>query len=155
MATSGPDPLIRPAAGADVPAIVALLRDDPLGREREGAPDDPGYRAAFAAIERDPNLTLFVIEDEGAVIGCAQLILIPGLSRRGMLRAQIEAVRIASSRRNAGLGRRLVAHLVDEARARGCGLVQLTSDRSRREAHSFYASLGFTASHEGFKLALP
>ncbi|KAA2234929.1 GNAT family N-acetyltransferase [Salinarimonas soli] len=152
MATSGPDPLIRPASRADVPAIVALLRDDPLGREREGEPDDPAYGAAFEAVERDPNCTIYVMEDAGAVIGCAQLILLAGLSRRGMLRGQIEAVRIAASRRNAGLGGRLVAHLVEAARARGCGTVQLTSDKTRLEAHRFYGSLGFTASHEGFKL---
>jgi hypothetical protein len=33
-------------------------------------------------------------------------------------------------------------------------MVQLTSDKSRRDAIRFYEGLGFVASHEGLKLTL-
>ncbi|WP_240789962.1 GNAT family N-acetyltransferase [Roseomonas sp. HF4] len=136
-----------------MPAIVALLADDMLGAGRE-VPGDPAYEAAFAAIEADPNQLLAVAEEIGRVVGCLQLTFIPGLSRKGMWRGQIESVRIASGHRGTGLGRRMFEWAIEACRARGCGLVQLTTDKARPEAHRFYESLGFVASHEGMKLAL-
>lgn len=149
-------PTLRRATAADLEAIVALLADDVLGRAREnpGSPLDPCYAEAFAAIERDPNQLLAVAEEGGAIVGCLQLSFIPGLSRRGLWRGQIESVRVASSRRGGGLGRKLFDWAIEECRRRGCGLVQLTTDKQRPEARRFYESLGFVASHEGMKLAL-
>lgn len=144
---------IRRATAADLDDIVALLADDMLGSTRE-SPGDPCYAEAFAAIERDPNQFLAVAEEDGAIVGCLQLSFIPGLSRRGLWRGQIESVRVASSRRGSGLGRTLFDWAIAECRRRGCGLVQLTTDKARPDAHRFYESLGFVASHEGMKLAL-
>jgi len=145
--------IFRRATAADLHAIVALLADDMLGATRE-TPGDPVYAAAFAAIEADPNQLLAVVEEAGRIVGCLQLSFIPGLSRRGMWRGQIESVRIAASHRGAGLGRRMFEWAIGECRARGCGLVQLTTDKARPDARRFYESLGFTASHEGMKRAL-
>lgn len=147
---------IRPAEAGDLPAIVALLADDPLGarRERLADPLPESYTAAFAEIEADPRNELVVAERDGAVVGCLQLTFIPGLSRQGAERAQIESVRVARSERGQGLGRVLFEWAIARARARGCHLVQLTTDKSRPEALKFYESLGFAASHEGMKLAL-
>ena len=105
-------------------------------------------------IEADRNNTVYVLDLDGELSGCAQLTVIPGLGRRGMRHAQIEAVRVASHLRGRGHGRWLIGRLVEMAREKGCGMVQLTSDKRRTEAHRFYGSLGFVASHEGFKLAL-
>jgi ribosomal protein S18 acetylase RimI-like enzyme len=146
-------PAFRRATAADLPAIVALLADDMLGATRE-RPGDPAYDAAFAAIEADPNQFLAVVEEAGHVIGCLQLSFIPGLSRLGMWRGQIESVRIAASHRGGGLGRRMFEWAIEACRARGCGLVQLTTDKARPDALRFYEALGFVASHEGMKLAL-
>lgn len=147
------EPVLRRATTADIPAIIRLLADDELGRTRESA-DERVYRDAFAAIERDPNNVILVIEAGGAVAGCAQLTVIPGLGRGAATRGQIEAVRIASEHRGQGLGRWFMQALIEAARERGCRLVQLTSDKSRGDAHRFYESLGFKPSHVGFKLAL-
>ena len=146
-------PIFRRATAADVPAIVALLADDVLGAARE-KPGDPAYDAAFAAIEADPNQFLAVVEEGGAVIGCLQLTFLPGLSHRGLWRGQVESVRIAASHRGGGLGRRMFDWAIERCRERGCGMVQLTTDKSRADARRFYESLGFTASHEGMKLVL-
>ena len=150
--------LLRRAAAADIAAIVALLADDPLGREREtaanGAEIDSCYTDAFAAIDRDPNQFLAVADREGAVIGVLQLSFIPGLTRRGAWRGQIEGVRVATSERGTGIGRVMMELAIAECRNRGCTLVQLTSDKRRPDAHRFYEGLGFEATHEGYKLAL-
>ncbi len=148
--------IIRPATAEDLGAIVALLADDPLGATRESPdlPLDPAYLQAFGAIEADPNQLLGVAIRDAAVVGCLQISFLPGLSRKGMWRAQIESVRVARACRGAGLGQRLILWAIERAQARGCGLVQLTSDKSRAGAHAFYGALGFVASHEGFKLAL-
>jgi GNAT superfamily N-acetyltransferase len=146
--------LFRRATAEDVPAIVAMLADDPLGAQREGDPSDPRYLAAFERIDADPYDELIVAERDGKVIGTMQLTYLAGLSRLGAERCQIEAVRVAAAARGQGLGRKMIQWAIDRARARGCALVQLTSDKSRADAHRFYGSLGFTASHEGFKLSL-
>jgi len=146
----------RRARACDLPAIIALLADDPLGQEREDVslPLDPAYETAFEAIDADPNQFLAVVTEHDRVIGTLQLTFIPGLSRRGALRGQIEAVRIAADRRGAGLGRQVFDWAITQCRSRGCCIVQLTTDRGRPEAHRFYDQLGFTASHLGYKMAL-
>jgi GNAT superfamily N-acetyltransferase len=143
---------VRRAVAADVPAIVALLADDALGAARE-RPGDPRYDAAFAAIDADSNQLLAVVLGEaGETIGCLQLSFIPGLSRLGAWRGQIESVRIASAHRGDGLGRRMFEWAIQECRSRGCALVQLTTDKARPDALRFSEQLGFKASHEGMKL---
>ncbi|MET9761063.1 GNAT family N-acetyltransferase [Streptomyces sp. NPDC006372] len=145
---------IRPATADDVPAIVGMLADDPLGAQRESPDDLSPYLAALERLRADPNQRLVVAVREGRVVGTLQLTIIPGLSRRGATRSVIEAVRIHADERGSGLGTQLIEWAIDESRDLGCQLVQLTSDTSRTDAHRFYERLGFTASHVGFKLAL-
>ncbi|MCA2183462.1 GNAT family N-acetyltransferase [Nonomuraea cavernae] len=154
MSRTSSNPIFRPATAEDVPAIVAMLADDPLGARREGDPGDERYLSAFARIDADPHDELIVAERDGEVVGTMQLTYLAGLSRLGAERCQIEAVRVAASSRGEGLGRRMIQWGIDRARARGCAMVQLTSDKSRTGAHRFYDSLGFAASHEGYKLSL-
>ncbi len=143
--------LIRKATREDVPTILALLRDDDLGKLREEeSPDD--YDRAFTSIMEDGNQFFAVAVMDNALVGCFQLTFIPGLSRRGMWRAQIESVRVARALRGQGLGTIMMQWAIARAKERGCGLVQLNSDKTRLEAHNFYETLGFKASHEGFKL---
>ncbi|MFH9739112.1 GNAT family N-acetyltransferase [Streptomyces roseolus] len=145
---------IRPATAEDVPAIVAMLADDPLGAQRE-SPDDPApYLSAFTRLAEDSNQHLVVASRDGRVVGTLQLTIIPGLSRRGATRGLIEGVRIHADERGSGLGTRLIEWAVEESRRLECVLVQLTSDVTRTDALRFYERLGFEASHVGFKLAL-
>jgi GNAT superfamily N-acetyltransferase len=144
---------IRRALASDVDTIVALLAEDALGAGRE-RPGDPAYLEAFAEIDADPRQLLAVALLGDEVVGTLQLTFTRGLSRRGMTRATIEAVRVRANLRGGGYGARLFQWAIDEARAQGCGLVQLTTDASRTDAHRFYERLGFTASHVGMKLAL-
>lgn len=148
--------IVREATEADIPAIVRMLADDQLGVLREVLADPPPlpYREAFARIQASPDNTLLVAEVDGQPVGCLQLTIIPGLARQGQTRGQIEAVRIAVGHRSHGLGERLIRDAVARARAAGCGLVQLSTDKRRADAHRFYERLGFVASHEGMKLAL-
>ncbi|MEU3184900.1 GNAT family N-acetyltransferase [Streptomyces sp. NPDC006923] len=145
---------IRPAAPDDLPAIVAMLADDPLGAQRESPDDLTPYSAAYERLARDPNQHVMVAVRGDRVVGTLQLTIISGLSRRGATRSVIEAVRIHADVRGSGLGTLLVEWAVGESRRQGCQLVQLTSDASRTDAHRFYERLGFTASHVGFKLQL-
>ncbi|WP_018547590.1 GNAT family N-acetyltransferase [Streptomyces sp. LaPpAH-108] len=145
---------IRRAGPDDIPAIVALLADDPLGAQRESPDDLTPYYAAFARLDGDPNQHLVVAVLDGRVIGTLHLTVIPGLSRKGAARALIEAVRVHADQRGSGLGSELIRWAVERARELDCTLVQLTSDKTRTDAHRFYERLGFTASHEGFKLSL-
>ncbi|WP_327032274.1 GNAT family N-acetyltransferase [Micromonospora ureilytica] len=148
------DVIYREAGRADLPAVIALLADDVLGKARDFTEVDEAYERAFAAIDADPRNALIVAEQAGELVGCLQITYIPGLGRHGAERSLIESVRVRSDRRGQGLGRDLMTWAVDQARQRGCALVQLTTDKTREDAHRFYLSLGFVASHEGMKLAL-
>jgi GNAT superfamily N-acetyltransferase len=148
--------LLREATREDLPTIVRMLADDELGKKRHRVEDPlPGeYYAAFDAIAASPSNRLYVAELDGEIVGTMQLTFIPGLDYLGAERMLIEAVRVAGNRRNAGLGKTMIAEAVDIARRRGCQRVELTSSASRRDAHRFYERLGFVASHVGMKLML-
>ncbi|ANP87837.1 GNAT family N-acetyltransferase [Rhizobium leguminosarum] len=144
----------RLARQSDLAAIVRLLADDDLGGRREivSDPVDARYLSVFAAIEADANQLLAVANDAtDRVVGCLQLSFVPGLSRTGMWRGQIESVRVVSDLRGSGLGAQFIEWAIAQCAERGCGLVQLTSDKTRGDAIRFYERLGFVASHEGLK----
>ncbi|WP_426988914.1 N-acetyltransferase family protein [Pseudarthrobacter sp. Y6] len=151
---------LRHAVSTDLPAIVALLADDSLGATRELGHDMAPYERAFEAIDADPSHLLVVGEyvpvgaADGPVVATFQLSFLPGISRQGSWRSQIEAVRVADSLRGQGLGNLMVGWAIDESRRRGCTLMQLTTHKTRTAAHRFYERLGFDASHEGMKLTL-
>lgn len=147
----------RTASLHDLSAIVRLLSDDVLGVEREhhAEPLPSEYVEAFHAMERQPGNCLIVAVDEyDAVQACLQLAIIPGIARVGMCRAMIEGVRVSRAYRGSGLGARLIEFAIHEAKRAGCGLVQLTTDRTRTDAHRFYGKLGFEPTHIGMKLKL-
>ena len=151
-----PDLIFRRATEADVPMIIALLADDVLGASREatGAEDYPHYLNAFRAIDADPNQFLLVVDDGTKIVGTLQLTFIPGLASRGQKRGQIEAVRVASDRRGEKIGEAMFDWAIEKCRAEQCGIVQLTTDKTRTEAHRFYDRLGFQPSHIGYKMKL-
>ncbi|MFI5888608.1 GNAT family N-acetyltransferase [Actinoplanes sp. NPDC051513] len=154
----------RSAGRSDVPAILELLADDDISRARGFGvvPEevDAATWAAFEAIDADPGNELIVAEagaageGGGEIVATCQLTFTPGLSRGGGWRMTIEAVRVTTDRRGGGIGRRLMAYAIERAREKNCRVVQLTTDKRRTDAHRFYESLGFTASHEGMKLTL-
>ncbi|MCX5606820.1 GNAT family N-acetyltransferase [Streptomyces sp. NBC_01546] len=152
--TDTPEPAIRPAAEADLPAIVAMLADDPLGATRESPEDLTPYLAAFKRLSEDPNQHLVVAVRADRVVGTLQLTIVPGLSRKGSTRSIIEGVRVHADERGSGLGTRFIEWAIEKSRAENCDLVQLTSDATRTDAHRFYERLGFAPSHVGFKLPL-
>ena len=145
---------VRRAQRDDVGTIVAMLADDPLGsgRERIEDPLPPSYYRAFEAVEKDPNIQLVVAEQGGAVVGCLQLCILPGLSSQGASRALIEDVRVATHCRSRGIGELLVQWAVAQARSRECKLVELLTHNTRVDAQRFYKRLGFLPSHVGMTL---
>ncbi|WP_328823519.1 GNAT family N-acetyltransferase [Metallococcus carri] len=141
------------ATRADLPQLVALLADDEIGRDREGA-QLAAYERAFERIDADPAHLLVAVRDDDSVVGTMQLTLLPGLSRSATTRLQIEGVRVAASQRGSGLGAAMFAWAADWGRAHGAGLAQLTTDKRRGDAHRFYERLGWSATHEGYKRGL-
>ncbi|GAA2960301.1 GNAT family N-acetyltransferase [Streptomyces enissocaesilis] len=147
--------IFRTATRQDLPAVLVLLADEEKAVDPASVVVDAVHEQAFAAIDSDSRNEMLVLTDgSGTVLGCLQATYIPGLGRHGDERVLVEAVRIRADRRGEGLGRELITRAVERARERGCTLVQLTSHKRRGDAHRFYTSLGFSRSHEGFRLAL-
>jgi len=146
----------RKAYEEDVGAIVQLLADDELGSKREHFTDPlpTVYYDAFQAMEAQSGNEIILAVDGNNILGCLQLTIIPGLARQGMKRAQIEGVRVAKHARGKGVGEKLFEKAIVIAKEEQCGLVQLTTDKQRGDAHRFYEKLGFEASHEGMKRIL-
>jgi ribosomal protein S18 acetylase RimI-like enzyme len=140
-----------PAAAADVPDIVRLLRDDDLGSTRENA-DMAEYQDAFQEVSKDPNQILVVGRQGATVVATLQLTIIPSLGRNATKRAQIECVRVDSAVRGSGVGQKMFVWAMEAAAARGAGMIQVTTDHRRPDALRFYESLGFTNTHDGLKL---
>jgi GNAT superfamily N-acetyltransferase len=145
--------IFRDARLEDIPYVVSLLADDALGAQREQL-GDPSYAKALQDIDADPTTRFIVMEDDGIVVGCMQMSILPGLARRGVRRAQLESVRIAGSQRGKGLGAALVAEAIRLAHEAGCGLIELSTDRTRLDAHRFWKRQGFKDTHIGMKLFL-
>ena len=147
----------RRATESDLPFMVALIAEDDVSDVPVDNGADamaPAYRDALAAIDADPYQELYVVELNGERIGTFQLTFLPGIMRRGMWRGLVESVHIAPAHRNRGYGRQMMRWAVERCHAKGCGMVQLTSNKKRVDAHRFYRTLGFDQSHEGFKLFL-
>ena len=150
------DLIFRRATEADVPAIIRLLADDMLGSSREttDAESLPQYLSAFRVVDADANQFVLVVDDGTAIVGTLQLTFIAGLAHRGLKRGQIEAVRVARDRRGENIGEKMIAWAIEKCRRERCGIVQLTTDKSRTDAHRFYDRLGFKPSHIGYKMKL-
>jgi GNAT superfamily N-acetyltransferase len=150
------DILFRLAMRADLPSIVRMLADDELGSQRERCenPLPESYHSAFEQIDRDPNHELIVAERNGEVIGTLHLMFLPSISFQGGLRAQVESVRVDKRFQSQGIGGELMKWSMERARQRGAHVVQLTTHKTRRDAHRFYERLGFKGSHLGMKLSL-
>jgi ribosomal protein S18 acetylase RimI-like enzyme len=150
------DILFRKARRADLSSIVRLLADDDLGsqRERVDSPLPESYYSAFEQIESDPNHELIVADQNGEVIGTLHLIFLPSISFQGGLRAQIESVRVDKRSQSQGIGSEMMKWTMERAKQRGAHVVQLTTHKSREDAHRFYERLGFKGTHLGMKLSL-
>jgi GNAT superfamily N-acetyltransferase len=144
----------RAARRNDLPTILHMLANDPLGKSREIL-DDPlpqSYYDAFEKINVDKNQELMVVEDEQSeIVATFQISFLQYLTYQGGLRAQIEAVRVREDQRGKGLGEKIFTWAIQRAKNNGAHLVQLTTDKKRPDAIRFYENLGFIASHEGMK----
>ncbi len=147
---------VRRAVRTDVAAIIAIFAEDAVGGhgDRLTPQSLPIYLAAFDAIDTSPSDRLFVAELDGAVVGTYQFTLCRTLVHQGRLRAMVEAVHVAGARRGQGIGAAMMRHAQSIAREAGAGVLELTSNKQRHDAHRFYERLGFRRSHDGFKLAL-
>ena len=145
---------LREARRDEVRQIVEMLIDDPLGQSREDLSDLTPYLKGFDAIAADPLNTQYVWEENGELLGCLQLTFLPGIPQFGMWRAQVEGVRVKSTQRGSGVGKKMIQAVMAIARERGCAQLQLTTNKARKDAQRFYEQLGFEKSHEGMKVKL-
>ncbi|MCV6546124.1 MAG: GNAT family N-acetyltransferase [Cohaesibacter sp.] len=149
------DFVMRLAVREDVPALVDMLTDDFLGKSREDLNNLAPYYAAFDDMQLDRHNKIYVFEADGlSVAGTLQLIYMQGLSVNACKRAEIEAVRVHKSLRGQGWGKKMFAWAIEKARADGCGILQLTSNKARVDGQRFYEQVGFEQSHVGYKLLL-
>ena len=151
-----PNIIFRIATHADVSSIIRLLADDELGslREKYENPIPTSYYSAFELIDKDPNHELIVAELDGEVIGTLHIMFLSSLSFQGGLRAQVESVRVDRHHQNQGIGSEMMKWAIQRAKDRNAHIVQLTTHKSRADAHRFYERLGFKGTHLGMKLSL-
>lgn len=144
----------RIAQERDLYDIIRLITQDQLGSQRETLSNPPAkiYIDAFKAMLTQQGNNFIIGLQDNKIVGCYQFSVIYGVSRGGAPRAQIESVRVEQNLRGAGIGRKLMLDAIDRAKKSNCQLIQLTTDKTRDDAHRFYDGLGFMASHIGYKM---
>jgi ribosomal protein S18 acetylase RimI-like enzyme len=146
---------VRPSTDNDIPRILELYDElviqlSQIEQARQLTPDDA--RRVFADINADPRHDIYVLEEQGEVVGTIVLLIVPNLSHSATPWALLENLIVSEKYRRRGFGRMLLEHAAARARERGCYKVQLMSDKRREEAHKLYGSIGFEASAHGFRL---
>lgn len=156
MNTMVEDLTIRFAREDDIPALVAMFAADDIGGHGDTADPAamPDYMAAFHAIEKSSNETLYVAELNGEVVGTFQTVILTKLVGRGAVTMKIEAVQTRADMRGRGIGAIMIGHCIEDAKECGVKTIELGSNMARLDAHRFYERLGFDKRHFGFSMKL-
>jgi GNAT superfamily N-acetyltransferase len=144
--------LVRRASTADLDDLLALYEELAGGKLTAAPGDRAGAEPVLAEILADPRRELTVAELDGRIVGTADLVLVPNLSHHGEPWAIVENVVVAVNARRNGVGRALMAYLIERARDAGCCKLQLLSGKHRAGAHRLYRAVGLEAVAEGFKI---
>jgi len=146
----------RRANSNDLVAIVTLLINDSLGKDRECLTQelDSRYLEAFKKIDADPNQYLMIVEIDNVIVGTCHTSLLHSLTFKGSTRLQIEAVRIKDEYRGQGIGEHMISEAIRHGKINGASIIQLTTNKERSDAQRFYERIGFKATHAGMKLYL-
>ena len=129
-----PELALRDARPKDAAAIAVLI--DGLGYEA-GAAD---VKRRLAALARSGQQA--VVAEKGDVVGVMTISMMHVLHRPKPV-GRISMLVVAEAARGAGIGAALVAEAERRLAAKGCGLVEVTSNRKRLRAHVFYEKLGY------------
>ncbi len=133
---------IRPAGEADLPAVLGLYAQP--GMDDQRVLPLPEAQRIWREFQRYPSYRLFVAHEvDGTVVGTYALLVMHNLAHMGTPSAIAEDVVVRADRQGQGIGRALMAHAVQEARAAGAYKLALSSNSKRTQAHAFYKSLGF------------
>jgi GNAT superfamily N-acetyltransferase len=136
---------IRPARPADLAIIKALLREFAAYLnaidEPEPVDDEEIDRIEQLAFGPEAVCTMLIAEADGAIAG--HLSYFWGLSMEGVARALfVGDLFVRDGLRGRGIGRLLMEHVRDLARARGANQVLWTVWSKNAAAQDFYRRLG-------------
>lgn len=148
----GPDLIVRRAAINDLPDIMSLYRDLEGAYGHTAAGSEADQEKLWEQVSADPCQHILVGVKDRRIIGTLTVIIIPNLGHRGSPWAAVENVVVDNNFRGRGAGARLMAEAGRIAREHGCYKIILSSNLSRRDAHDFYAKLGWRMTHAGFSL---
>jgi ribosomal protein S18 acetylase RimI-like enzyme len=133
------------AAAADVPRLVELL-GILFTQEHELAPDPEKQRRALELILADPSRARVYVAREGSmVIAMAALHFTTSTAEGGRV-AGLEDCVVHPERRHKGVGEKLLAYVLEQAKAEGALRVMLLTDGDNTRAQALYAKMGFTPS---------
>ena len=146
---------VRKATEADIPRILELYRQlelNPSPGSVDPSPED--CLGVVRSVSATPGQELLVAEENGRVAGTMMVVIVPSLAHHASPWAVVEHMVVEEKLRSRGIGKALMDYAVAKAKAAGCYKIMLSSNKKRQDAHRFYRSLGFTATHEGFHLYL-
>lgn len=148
---------IRLSRGSDE-ALFLEMRLECL-REVYGFPENFCFDADLVAQSREyflcgDHVTVFALDGNGKCAGLASLCFIdvmPTFEHPAGKRAHLMNVYVRAEARRRGIGKKMVARLIEEARARDA--TEITLDATE-EGRLLYESLGFAENKEAMSLSL-
>ncbi|MEV7872303.1 GNAT family N-acetyltransferase [Streptomyces sp. NPDC088124] len=138
---------IRPASQTDLHGLLALYAelnpdDTPLSAESAGS--------IWKAVRHQQGRTVLVADLDGTLVGTADCVVLPNLTRGGRSILVVENVVVSNAHRRRGVGRHLMEAAVQLAESTGCYKIQLLA-ADGYEAHTFYEACGFRPLAQGFR----
>ena len=142
---------VREARPTDAVEAVRLLSQ--LGHAQP-AGKDSARLAAFIEQGECVLVAERASSSSARLLGVVTLHVAPVMHRAGPI-GRLSALVVDESARGGGIGRALVAAAEAYFAARGCAMIEVTSNKARTDAHAFYERLGYAATSVRFAKPTP
>jgi len=94
----------------------------------------------FEELLNNPMLDMYLLEVEDKIVGMGGLHYVKTLVKES---AWVEAVAIHPDHQRKGLGKKIMDHIINEAKKKNVNYIELTTRPARVAANSFYRKLKF------------
>jgi ribosomal protein S18 acetylase RimI-like enzyme len=143
---------IRKATRDDLAAVLELYAEPEMDDGQ--VLDISKAEKLFERLQSYPNYSIYVAEVGAEAVGTFALLIMDNLVHMGAPSGIVESVVVKSKWRRQGIGKKMMALVLERCAKAGCYKVMLSTNLKRQSAHTFYESLGFQKHGYSFLVSL-